>query len=67
MHDEGGLNGGHARVSDLGGDVKLSIGVVGIVGGAVDFVVDGEFFMVWKVWWDVVYPWVEDGGGEVSM
>ena len=55
MHDEGGLNGGHARVSDLGGDVKLSIGVVGIVGGAV---VDGEFFMVWKVWWDVVYPWV---------
>ena len=31
------------------------------------FVVDGEFFMVWKVWWDVVNPWVEDGGGEVSM
>ena len=67
VHDEGGLDGGYTGVSYLSGEVELCISVVCIDGAAVDFVVDGEFFVVWEVWWDVVYPWVQDGGREVPV
>jgi len=67
VHDEGGLDGGNAWVSYLGGEVKLCIRVVCIDGAAVYFKVYGEFFMVWVVWWNEVQVWLKDGGREVSI
>jgi len=60
VDDEGGLDEGDTRVSDVSGKVEDCIGIVSrSCCAAVDFKIYGEFVVGRKVGWEVVNIWNE--------
>jgi len=67
VYDEGGLDDGHTRVSDLCCEVELGVRVLWTCGAVVDFEVYGEFIVCGIVGWDGVNPWDEYCGREIAV